>query len=191
MEANLAYQDDNILLNTIRIPNSGKLKQLASKLPKSNYGDLSTQSSGKSQVDKEISSTNSYSKRGNNHDRDSKKSDESGVFKNRYIIKGSKLNRSETRKRAHTNDKKPIDRQFSYRHYGNDNNDYSVLNPNLSLNLSREKKHKRADSSLMKLKKLKADKASLERFLEENNTSKRKMPRINGKYTRKYFQSSN
>lgn len=47
-----AYEDEkDDLCNTIKLPTNGKLKQIIPKLPKSNYGDLSTQSSGKSQAE--------------------------------------------------------------------------------------------------------------------------------------------
>jgi hypothetical protein len=47
----LYTSDADILLKTIRLPSGGKIKQMAGKLPKSNYGDCSTQSSRKSQMD--------------------------------------------------------------------------------------------------------------------------------------------
>lgn len=38
---------EQCLLNTIRIPSNGKLKQIINKLPRSNYRNLSTESSDK------------------------------------------------------------------------------------------------------------------------------------------------
>lgn len=56
------------LLNTIRIPSNGKLKQVINKLPKSNYRELSTESFDKLTYDnnKSISLTRNNNTMGSN-----------------------------------------------------------------------------------------------------------------------------
>lgn len=73
------------------------------------------------------------------------------------------------------------DNELSYRDYGHANNDYSSSeNHKLLINRSFGSKHKRADSSLLKLKKLKANRVSLERFIEQKNAPRdNKIDRLN------------
>jgi hypothetical protein len=69
-----------------------------------------------------------------------------------------------------------FDKKHSSRNYGIDANDYVCLSNNQSsISLTRGKMKSRRDNNLMKLKKLRADKVSLERYME--NGEKLKMKR--------------
>ena len=176
-------EEEDFLLNTIRFPNSGKLKQIMSKLPKSNYGDLSTESSEQllpTQDHRSVSLT-----RNNNtmisHSSVNSQSlvDNPIVDKNRYVAK-SKNPGPDSRRKSTQPPLPAYDRQLSHRDYG-EINDYSSSEQNKKLVNKSFDRHRRAESSLLKLKKLKADRASLERYLEHNNSkNSTKAVKING-----------
>lgn len=133
------------------------LNTIINKFPKSNYGEESTESSGKSLLEKDSRSI-SLNKNSNTMNTQSTVNSSSLVDHpilppSRYLAIGHKINRSETRRKSTQQDSNPYTRNLSYRDYGGANNDYSVDNHKSSLNLQLDKlKHKRADSSLMKLK---------------------------------------
>ena len=103
----------------------------------------------------------------------------------RYLaISSKKVHKSDGHRRKSSVPKNQnVDKKLSYRDYGDVVNDYSVPNTlNSKINLSSDAKgrRKRADHNIIRLKKLKADKASLERYLEMKGSITTKMPKING-----------
>uniref|UniRef100_A0A7S3JAB0 Uncharacterized protein n=1 Tax=Euplotes harpa TaxID=151035 RepID=A0A7S3JAB0_9SPIT len=140
------YRDT--LLNTIRIPQNGKMKQISGLLPHSNYGDMSVQLTRKSQLDKELH-FNTVGKNSVSLDQESKIADCTIITKGKYLAIGGKMSNSETRNKSRDIDGK----QFSYRNYIGEINAYSGHEVrNSVVNISREKSHRRAESSLLKLK---------------------------------------
>lgn len=163
--------EEDSLLNTIKIPNNGKLKQVINKLPKSNYRDLSTESSDKLTYEnnKIMSLTRNSNTMGSNSiNYNSSLVDNPINLKGRYLAKSIKEHRSESRRKSTEPTANKYDKELSYRDYGYAIDDYSSSeNHKLLVNRSFGSKHKRAESSLLKLKKLKADRVSLERFIEQ------------------------
>jgi serine/threonine protein kinase len=173
-------EEQDSLLETIRYPNSGKLKQIINKLPKSNYIDFLSDSSKKSKRDLNNSNLG-FPRNANTMIASSINSsivlDHNANSRSKYLAKSIKPYRSETRRRSQQKES-PYNRNLSHRDYGNIVNEYSGSRPKdyLDSNSKDKRRHKRAESSLLKLKKLKADRASLEKYIEDNNTGK--MPKI-------------
>lgn len=127
------------------------------KLPKSNYADLSTESSGKSVMENRSVSLTRNTNTMINHLSASNSNiiDSSISSHGKYLAKSIKSNKLGARRKSTQNNPNIYNKEDSYRDYGGVNNDYHGLSANkLSLNMSRDhkNKHKRAESSLLKLK---------------------------------------
>ena len=120
------YEGGDILL-------SGKMKQITSKLPKSNYGGSSTQSSRKSQLGRESSMHESFAKHSKTNksmhvleNKEEKRQKLESLLQNCYVIKKNKLNNSKEviPKYYAVGEIRPQDKNFSSRNYGAEVNDY-------------------------------------------------------------------
>lgn len=154
-------EEDDILLQTIRLPNSGKIKQISSQLPKSNYGECSTQSSRKSQHSKEQTQDSilKHSKTKSAYTmetQDDKKQKLEAILQNSYPMKKDKVSTKTNDaipKYYAVGERRSIGKQNSSRNYGIDVSDYIFLSNNApSANLTREKLKSKRENNLMKLK---------------------------------------
>lgn len=177
---NKTTSTEDTLLDTIQVPHNGKLKQIATKLPKSNYMVCSTEgNTSKNELSQGLHfSRNSISVMPNSNNKsmvvEMKDYNNSKNLPAKYLAKSIKPYRSETRRNIGQKDN-----ILSHRYYGDISNEYSGVASKNYLSSRERRQHKRAESGLLKLKKLKADRVSLERYLEDN-----KMPKIiTGKLT--------
>lgn len=178
------YDTEDILLQTIRLPSNGKIKHISSQLPKSNYGDLSTETSLKSQLGKDSISDSfkHHAKTKSAYSLDiqsdeTKKQKLETLLQNCYVVNKDKITTKNSEiipKYYAVGERRKVDKsKFSSRNYGIDVNDYVFLsNNNSSINLSRINKSRRDNSNIIKLKKYRADKIGLERYVEDSEKSK-------------------
>jgi hypothetical protein len=164
---------EQILLNTIRIPSNGKLKQIINKLPRSNYRNLSTESSDKLTYKDHylLPLTRNIQSIGSNKSINSSSLvDHPSSLKSHSLSKSIKAHRFETRKKSKEPSLQNYENDFSYRDYGDANIDYSGTESHkLLIKKSFDKRNKKNESSILRLKKMKADRVSLERYMERNN----------------------
>jgi hypothetical protein len=165
---------EQCLLNTIRIPSNGKLKQIINKLPRSNYRNLSTDSSDRltyKDGNRSISLTRNNQSMGSNKSINSSSlANHPSSLKSHNPSKSIKAHGFEIRKKSKEPSLHKYDNDFSYRDYGDATNDYSGTESHkLLIKKSFDRRNKKNESSMLRLKKMKADRVSLERYMERNN----------------------